>query len=317
MSTGSKEGASKGRREAVWEVCDQLSAQGVKPSLRSVKMHYPRGSDTDVQKDVNAWYEHVFTLHSRRRVIPTLPDSVVKAMEVLWETASVEAESQFVKERNGLQSIRDELKMQLDSTLSDLSHAQSAAARFEQENADLRMELANRSTLLEESNKLLATLQLDMENLRSYSQKREQDLVEEARRQKEAHELHFKVQRDDFELQVNLVREASVRQSEEYQRAMSRAESHYRDLESRSLVEVDAVRTQLKSANEVVERFRALAHERELEIARIRTELKMVSATHQFQIDELRERNRSLSREVEEFRVKAGAVTSGPGGQTE
>ena len=86
----------------------------------------------------------------------------------------------------------------------------------------------------------------------------------------------MKAQREDFELQVKLVREASASQAEEHQRAMARADEHYRDLERRSLVDVDAMRTQVKSANEAIERFRALAHERDLELAGMRTELRMM-----------------------------------------
>ena len=49
-------------------------------------------------------------------------------------------------------------------------------------------------------------------------------------RLKDAHERNLKSQREDFELQVKLVREASATQAEEHQRAMTRADEHYRDL---------------------------------------------------------------------------------------
>lgn len=66
----------------------------------------------------------------------------------------------------------------------------------------------------------------------------------------------LKTQREDFERQVTLVREAAAQQAEEHQRALTRADAHYRDLERRALMEVDAVRTQLKAANESIERLR-------------------------------------------------------------
>jgi len=276
VSTVTEDTAKKTRREAVWEVCDQLSAQGIKPSLRSVKMHYPRGSDTDVQKDVNGWFEHVFAQYARRRVIPALPDSVVQAMEAFWETASVEADRQFVKEREALEKMRAELKQSLESTQAELAVMTAARTKSDQDNVDLRLELAHRTTLLEDAEKQIAALRLDLDELRRYSQRREQDLVEEAMRLKDAHERNLKAQREDFELQVKLVREASATQAEEHQRAMTRADEHYRDLERRSLVDVDAMRTHVKSANEAIERFRALAHERDLELAGARTELRML-----------------------------------------
>lgn len=276
MSTVTEDTAKKTRREAVWEVCDQLSAQGIKPSLRSVKMHYPRGSDTDVQKDVNGWFENVFAQYARRRVIPALPDSVVQAMEAFWETASVEADRQFVKEREALEKIRVELKQSLESAQAELAVVTAARTKSDQDNVDLRLELAHRTTQLEEAEKQIDALRLDLDELRRYSHRREQDLVEEAMRLKDAHERNLKAQREDFELQVKIVREASASQAEEHQRAMARADEHYRDLERRSLVDVDAMRTHVKSANEAIERFRALAHERDLELAGARTELRML-----------------------------------------
>lgn len=314
MSMGNVEAPPKNRREAVWDVCNQLSAQGMKPSLRSVKMHYPRGSDTDVQKDVNAWYEFVFTQFARRRVIPALPDAVVKAMEAFWETASVEADSQFVKEREAHESIRAEMKDKLESALSELGQIKAAASKSEQDNVDLRLELSHRSTLLTEAEKEIEGQRRDIEELRRHVQNREQDLLNEMARANDAHERSLTYQREDFEAQVKLVREAASHQTAEHQRAMNRADEHYRDLERRSLVEVDAMRTQLKGANEVIERFRTLANERDIELASVRTELKIVRENHKVQIEELQGRNESLTREVEQLRAKISAAPVGPGG---
>ena len=312
MSVDKEQAGSKTRREAVWEVCDQLSAQGMKPSLRSVKMHYPRGSDTDVQKDVNAWYEFVFTQYARRRVIPALPDTVVKAMEAFWETASVEADSQFVKERETHEAIRAEMKDKLESALSELGQVKAAASKSEQDNVDLRLELSHRTTLLTEAEKEIEGLRRDLDELRRHIQKREQDLLEEMARAKAAHERALTYQREDFEAQVKLVREAATQQAADHQRAMTRADEHYRDLERRSLVEVDAMRTQLKTANEAIERFRALAHERDLELAGLRTEIRMVREAQKAQIEDLLERNLKLTEAIETSKARLAGSNQSP-----
>lgn len=300
------------RREAVWAVCDQLSAQGLKPSLRSVKMHYPRGSDTDVQKDVNGWYEHVFMQHARRRVIPALPDAVVRAMESFWETASLEADGALVKARESHETIRAELEAQLDAARAQIAEAKVAASKAEQESVDLRLELSHRATLLESVEKDVTGLRRELDELRRNAQKREQDQHDEITRAQGAHALNLKTQREDFELQVKVMREAGMQQAEEYQRALARSNEHYRDLERRSLVEVDAARTQLKTANESIERYRTLAHDRDLELVGLRTELRFVRDAHKAQIEELARRNEKLTAEVEAFRARLPQGTARP-----
>lgn len=300
------------RREAVWAVCDQLSAQGLKPSLRSVKMHYPRGSDTDVQKDVNGWYEYVFMQHARRRVIPALPDAVVRAMESFWETASLEADGALVKARESHETIRAELEAQLDAARAEIAEAKVAASKAEQESVDLRLELSHRATLLESLEKDVTGLRRELDELRRNAQKREQDQHDEITRAQGAHALNLKTQREDFELQVKVMREAGMQQAEEYQRALARSNEHYRDLERRSLVEVDAARTQLKTANESIERYRTLAHDRDLELVGLRTELRFVRDAHKAQIEELARRNEKLTAEVEAFRARLPQGTARP-----
>jgi chromosome segregation ATPase len=295
---------TKGRREAVWEVCDQLSAQGIKPSLRSVKIHYPRGSDTDVQKDVNGWYEHVFSQHARRRMIPSLPDAVVKAMEAFWETASLEADSQFVKERQAHEDMRSALQGKLDGALAELAQAKAAAAKSDQDNVDLRLELSHRSTLLADAERENTELRRDQEALRNQLQQRDTDHKAEVSHMRDTHERNLKAQREDFELQVKLVREAAAQQSEEHQRAMTRADEHYRDLERRSLVEVDALRTKAKSADETIERLRGTVHEREVELVGLKTELRLIRESQQAQLDDLAKRNSALSSQIEQLQAK-------------
>jgi chromosome segregation ATPase len=294
----------KSRREAVWEVCDQLSAQGIKPSLRSVKMHYPRGSDTDVQKDVNGWFEHVFAQHARRRVIPTLPESVVKAMEAFWETASLEADNQFAKERKAHEDMRSEMREKLDSVLAELAQSKAAATKSEQDNVDLRLELSHRSTLLSDAEEEIKVLRRDLDELRRHLQKRDMDHQEELSHLRDTHERNLKAQREDFELQVKLVREAAAKQAEEHDRAMKRADDHYRDLERRSLMEIDSMRTRAKSAEELIERQRNTVHEREIELVELRTELRLIRETQQAQIDDLAKRNSALTSQLEQLQAK-------------
>lgn len=302
MRTVTDETPKKPRREAVWDVCDQLSAQGVKPSLRNVKMHYPRGSDTDVQKDVNAWYEHVFAQHARRRVVPSLPDAVVQAMEAFWETASTQANAQFSGEREAHASNTAQLQSELETARGELAQTKERLVQSDQDKEDLRLTLSNSNSRLDEASRQIDALRLDLEEARRQAHKNEQDLLDEIRQMKAAHERNLQTQREDFELQVRLVREAGAQQSTEHQRVLERAEEHYRDLERRSLMEVDAARTKLKAAEDGLEKFRSLAHNRDIEIANLRTELRLVREASALQIEDFTRRNAELMAEIQGLR---------------
>lgn len=302
MSNVTNDTTKKNRREAVWEVCDQLSSQGVKPSLRNVKMHYPRGSDSDVQKDVNAWYEHVFAQHARRRVIPTLPDSVVQAMEAFWETASMEARAQFDGERESQTVHLAQVQEALEAAQRDLAQMNERKAQSERDIDELRLELSHAASLHGDARQQIDKLSLDLEEARRYARKREEDLLSELAHIKASNELAVKAQREDFEVQVRIVREAAAQQSAEHQRAMERAEEHYRDLERRSLLEVDASRTKLKNADDAIDRFRNLAHERDIEVAHLRTELRLMREMTGAQMDDLINKNTALTSEIDALR---------------
>lgn len=311
----SEQGAPKGRRETVWAVCDQLSSQGIKPSLRSVKMHAPRGSDTDVQKDVNGWYEQVFAQHARRRVIPALPEAVVKAMEAFWETAALEANSQFMNAREAQAETERELKEQLAAVEAALAEARVAATAADQALEAVRLALSQRTLEHEAALKDAAALRHDLDVLRREAHSREQTLLEELARSQAAQVQTLKAQREDFEAQVKLIREGAAQQAEAHQRALARADEHYRDLEHRALQEVDAVRLRVKRAEDAAERFRTLAHERDLALAGLKTELALLKTTQHTQIDELITRNATLAAAFEAIQVEIRRGKSLDGGE--
>ena len=85
---------------------------------------------------------------------------------------------------------------------------------------------------------------------------------------------------------------------------MKRADDHYRDLERRSLMEIDSMRTRAKSAEELIERQRNTVHEREIELVELRTELRLIRETQQAQIDVLAKRNSALTSQLEQLQAK-------------
>lgn len=310
MSAGTEDTVKKTRREAVWEVCDQLSAQGIKPSLRAVKMHYPRGSDTDVQKDVNGWFEHVFAQHARRRAIPSLPDSVVQAMEAFWAVACEDAAAAWAAERAEYDRNMSVARGDLDVAQGKVSQLVAAAELAARELSALRAQVSDYKEGSVRLEKELEHARQELHALTHRAEIREQDLLAELKRSREAHDRALIAQRDDFETQVRLVREAAAQQASDHQREMAKADAHYRDLESRSLLEIDATRQRLKGAEDTAERFRSAVHDRELENAGLKTELRLLRDAQREQFDDLVRRNEAFAAVVDDLQAKLLSVAS-------
>ena len=80
------------RQELTWRACDALAAAGKKPSINLVRewtiasTGAKKGSDGDVQKDINGWFDDVLKL-KRDSVIDGLPDAVGSLARDLWRLA--------------------------------------------------------------------------------------------------------------------------------------------------------------------------------------------------------------------------------------
>jgi chromosome segregation ATPase len=130
---------NKDRRSSVWAVCDHLAtAEKVKPSVREVRRHYTRGSDSDVQTDINAWWEALFGFYRDRHTRPNLPVGVVEGVEALWNLALGEA-AKTVKE---IQAVAEQ---QIAGAMEEMAASRAAAEAAREETRDLaaKLDLAN------------------------------------------------------------------------------------------------------------------------------------------------------------------------------
>ena len=86
------------RRTLTWQACDALAAAGKKPSIGAVRewtlatTGAKRGSDTDVQADVNAWYQELLKLRHTAMAIPHLPDPIAALAREFWVKANEAAQ---------------------------------------------------------------------------------------------------------------------------------------------------------------------------------------------------------------------------------
>lgn len=119
------------RRSAIWQVCDELAAENIKPTRQTVSARYPRGSAGDVQKDINDWYAQLFQRHTTVKQIPGIPDEVVASWQDAWEQSVERASKEFDGERESFGRDMRVLEERLRETDEALSVSEAANEQLE------------------------------------------------------------------------------------------------------------------------------------------------------------------------------------------
>lgn len=281
--------SERDRRSAVWEVCDRLAEQHIKPTRQIVAAHYPHGSAGDVQRDINDWYAQVFTRHTHIKRIPGIPDEVVKFWQDAWEQSFVRASSAFDLERQDFDQERKGFEGAMATKTQELAQAlrdsEQYAAALEAERAvveQMRRELADvTSARAEEARRAdRAEAQLSertverdaiREKLSDAERRHEQELVS----LREDHRIHLHEMREDHDRSVSsLLRSqeelvgALKAQIEHLQIAhaegMTRFDEQFKRLQVDSLLQLDKARTELREerdaqAQGLIDRERKIA----------------------------------------------------------
>lgn len=140
------------RRELTWQACDALARDGKKPSISSVRewtlMHHglKRGSDTDTQADINAWYAELLASKQERIAVAGMPDAIAELARTLWLKACEAAAENLAKEREEIcaqivraqeevLAVRQQAKAasdQMEMTANQLAVVQEAVKRLEE-----------------------------------------------------------------------------------------------------------------------------------------------------------------------------------------
>ena len=93
------------RRTLTYAACDAIAAAGKKPSISSVRewtlstQGKKQGSDTDVQGDINAWFQELLALKQEKLVVSGLPDEVAALARAMWIKACESAAERLNTER--------------------------------------------------------------------------------------------------------------------------------------------------------------------------------------------------------------------------
>lgn len=112
------------RQNLTWSACDALAADGRKPSIGLVRDWTlanggtKKGSDGDVQKDINAWFSDLLKL-KKDKSIADLPDPVAALARDFWRLAVEAANESLVHARAKLDAEKTEMEKLIDLAQED------------------------------------------------------------------------------------------------------------------------------------------------------------------------------------------------------
>lgn len=94
------------RKYMVRSACDDLAKLGIKPSVSAIKRAgLPiRGSDPDVQRDVNDWFDGVLLAHSNKNEVAGIPRTMLTLFAGVVEAAREEARRELELERQAIEA---------------------------------------------------------------------------------------------------------------------------------------------------------------------------------------------------------------------
>lgn len=87
-------------REKVYQVADELLAQGIRPTQQNVRDQLGSGSLTTINSALNGWWQSLSERLTRRNSHPELPDAVLGAANKLWDEALANAEFRYQQRLN-------------------------------------------------------------------------------------------------------------------------------------------------------------------------------------------------------------------------
>ena len=290
------------RRELVFEGCNTLAAKGLKPSLRLVRSLDVRGSDTDVQADVNAWFDQVLKGYSLSLKEDSIPALLRNTLTALWSQALSEATDTFSVKRTEWQQQIHDLENALKDSANSLQLERDGRIHAENLAEGLQKSLTQKTNENGSLAVLSSTLKQKVEDLEIQNraqanstqalivkhEKALDDLARETRAQidglEKRHRADTKLNQEQHEARIH-----------EMKTQMELAESRYRALEERSLRELDTMRVHVSN---VTSAHAKLGQELK-EVQKLLKEEQLKSARHEIELrmktDSLEQANKELA----------------------
>lgn len=128
--------------DKVFEIADQLLAEGKRPTQQSIRNALGSGSLTTINKALNDWWQTLGERLFSERQRPDIPEPVFDCANTLWQQALAYADNQLIEQRQSLEQRFTELKGELDTQTrinrEDLQRMQQVSDRLQQENDQYR-----------------------------------------------------------------------------------------------------------------------------------------------------------------------------------
>lgn len=105
--------------EKVFEIADNLLAQGRKPTQQMVRNELGSGSLTTINKALNDWWQGLGKRLIEQNARPDIPEPVFNSANTLWQQALAYAEHQLSDQRAQLEQRYLELKAELEGRTTE------------------------------------------------------------------------------------------------------------------------------------------------------------------------------------------------------
>lgn len=105
--------------EKVFEIADNLLAQGRKPTQQMVRNELGSGSLTTINKALNDWWQGLGKRLIEQNARPDIPEPVFNSANTLWQQALAYAEHQLSDQREQLEQRYLELKAELEGRTTE------------------------------------------------------------------------------------------------------------------------------------------------------------------------------------------------------
>jgi len=247
--------------EKVFDVADNLLAQGRKPTQQMVRNELGSGSLTTINKALNDWWQGLGKRLIEQNARPEIPEPVFTSANTLWQQALAYAEHQLSDQREQLEQHYLQLKAELEGRshesredlrrLQDLSDklldenqrnleviAEQHKKQKAQDEREMRLESENR-----DFRRQVKELEITLDQLeRNGSDNRPQELLEYQHKNQylegESSRLEKQVvmlQDENRQLRQSLLdtERQSIKEKHQLEQVISQQDLRYRELEQR------------------------------------------------------------------------------------
>lgn len=299
------------RTQWVHQLCDELASQRSKPTLRLVRARARvPGSDGDIQKDINKWFDAVFHRHAAEKADDQIPVALADAFRALWQTALAEGHKQFDVDRVRLVEDAEGLKTQLAEFSATNAELVATKLRLESEASVARESVVSLEKALEKSEAQLHDLGLRCDHQEKEVQSLNQQIsaLHESNTARittllREHESRVRELVDTHDRALKRLDEEHKARLSELREQMVLSEARYQALEQRSLREIDSAREatkerdrQLKVAGQSIAQLEAVVSTEKLAYGILTAKHEdAVAKTERIEKELLTERERTLA----------------------